>query len=298
MYLSCLLINVGEDPDRPRPGRLWLRNAYRVHQRLCMAFPTAPQREMDPEFLMPYQPCGFQDPRPQECSVSAGPAAPARPCAVAAVDRPVHVPRNTEHNFLFCINPKPGASPVILVQSAIEPDWDYAFHNAGYLLVAPPQVRSFDPYFSAEQRLRFRLLANPVRKVSRNSLDLAGKPFGPQWIGKDVPVPTEHLRNWLERRAEPGWSPPKNSEDKQCPPGFRLVDPLHIQPGYVYVNDKRDGGSGRRLRSARYDGVLEITDPAGFRNTVIKGIGPGKAFGFGLLSLAPAATPGESERRP
>ena len=41
MYLSCLLIDVGDNPDRPRPGRLWLRNLYHVHQRLCMAFPSA-----------------------------------------------------------------------------------------------------------------------------------------------------------------------------------------------------------------------------------------------------------------
>lgn len=267
MYLSCLLIDVGRDPDHPRPGRLWLRNLYRVHQRLCMAFPSAPAISEDPDFLQPFKPESFDQ---------------------------VHVVRGTGAGFLFRIEPQPGASPVIVVQSATEPNWEYAFHNARYLLACRPQVKPFNPCFDPRQRLQFRLLANPVRKVSLNSLDFAGKPFEPKWIGKDVPVPTAELRKSLERRAEPGWSPPKNSEDKQCPPGFRLVDPFHIQPGYVYVNDKRDGGSGRRLRSARYDGVLEVTDPAGFRNTVIKGIGPGKAFGFGLLSVAPPPAGGQA----
>ena len=50
MYLSCLLIDVGDDPDRPRPGRTWLRNIYHVHQRLCMAFPSRERMEADPPF--------------------------------------------------------------------------------------------------------------------------------------------------------------------------------------------------------------------------------------------------------
>jgi len=293
MYLSYLLINVGEDPDRPRPGRLWLRNLYRVHQRLCMAFPSAVQPEKDPEFLLPYQPCGFQDPRPERCTVSTGTAAPPRACAVAAAERPVHVPRDAEHNFLFRIDPQTGGRAVILLQSAMRPDWDYAFHNARHILApgVKPEVKPFDPCFAKEQRLRFRLLANPVRKVSSRSVDVAGKPFDQRWMGKDIPVPAAALDKWLKRRAEPGWSAPKNSEGKQSPPGFRLVGIDDIQPGYVYVNDKRDQGSGRRLRSARYEGVLEVTDPANFRNTLARGIGPGKAFGFGLLSLAPAQIP-------
>ena len=34
-------------------------------------------------------------------------------------------------------------------------------------------------------------------------------------------------------------------------------------------------------------GVLEVTDPAQFRDTFRRGLGPAKAFGFGLLVLAP-----------
>ncbi|MBI4518088.1 MAG: type I-E CRISPR-associated protein Cas6/Cse3/CasE [Deltaproteobacteria bacterium] len=42
-----------------------------------------------------------------------------------------------------------------------------------------------------------------------------------------------------------------------------------------------------RWISALYEGILEVTDPDHFRGTIISGIGPGKAFGFGLLSFAP-----------
>jgi CRISPR system Cascade subunit CasE len=47
MYLSCLMIDTGNNPDRERPGRTWLRNIYHVHQRLSMAFP-AKEKEGDP----------------------------------------------------------------------------------------------------------------------------------------------------------------------------------------------------------------------------------------------------------
>lgn len=38
VYESLLVVNAGADPDHARPGRQWMRNPYRVHQRLCMAF--------------------------------------------------------------------------------------------------------------------------------------------------------------------------------------------------------------------------------------------------------------------
>jgi CRISPR system Cascade subunit CasE len=38
--------------------------------------------------------------------------------------------------------------------------------------------------------------------------------------------------------------------------------------------------------AVQFDGVLEVTDPAKFLETVRQGIGSAKGFGFGLLSLA------------
>ncbi len=243
MYLSYLLIDVGDNPDRHRPGRLWLRNLYHVHQRLCMAFPSASRKSDDADFLKPFKPEDFGNGQ-------------------------VHVTRAAESGFLFRIDPQPGSRAVILVQSAIEPDWDYAFHNAGYLLEAPTEVKSFDPSFAKGQRLRFRLVANPTRKI-----DTKSGPDGHRRHGKRVPVRTDHLYEWLARRAEPA--------------GFSIVrDSTTVQPGYIYVSKTRDG-KGHRLRSVRYEGILEVTDPACFKETIFRGIGPGKAFGFGLLSVAP-----------
>lgn len=244
MYLTFLLIDVGNNPDRPRPGRLWLRNRYRVHQRLCMAFPSDPRRCDDPDFLKPYAPDDF-------------------------AQKQVHVTRRTDSGFLFRVDPQPSGRVVILVQSATEPDWGYAFHNAGHLLAAPPETKTVEPRFEPGQHLRFRLLANPTKRLRKDSSDSPGQPVDEKWVGKRVAVKSDGLENWLTRRAQRA--------------GFHVRQLSGIHPGCVYVNK----GEPLRYRSALYEGILEITDPGPFGNTLIHGIGPAKAFGFGLLSLAP-----------
>ena len=42
------------------------------------------------------------------------------------------------------------------------------------------------------------------------------------------------------------------------------------------------------LFSVQFDGVLQVVEPALFVHAIAAGIGSGKAFGFGLLSVARA----------
>lgn len=173
---------------------------------------------------------------------------------------------------------------MILVQSAVKPDWGYAFHNARDLLAAEPEFEEFKACFSKGQRLRFRLMANPTRRLSRHSLERDGKPVDEKWIGKRVPVPHDRLVDWLSE-----WRLRQDGRDE--PPGFCIdKDRTTVQAGYIYVNKGR-AGAGQRLFSVRYGGVLQVTDADKFRKTVQHGIGPGKAFGFGLLSVAPCQMP-------
>jgi CRISPR system Cascade subunit CasE len=259
MYLSTLLIDVGSNPDRPRPGRLWLRNLYRVHQRLCMAFPSRPRVDADPEFLKPYDPAQFGDGQ-------------------------VHVARGSKAGFLFRVDPQPGGTAVILVLSASEPNWDYAFHNARHLLAGPPEKpRPLQLLIEPGRRFRFRLLANPTKrpplaKAQRIEKKQAGEKVKRprmQITWKEGDDPAEAFADWLCARAEKA--------------GFR-IDPKDLtisNIGYVYVHKGGREDAAQRLRSARYEGILEVTDADAFAQTLAAGIGPAKAFGFGLLSLVP-----------
>lgn len=123
--------------------------------------------------------------------------------------------------------------------------------------------------FQNGQAFRFRLLANPTKKI-----DTKGGPDGLRRKGKRVPVPVEHLYKSLGRRAESfGFSVDQESTT--------------VQAGYVYFKKSRSAGEqSALLRSVRYDGLLKVTDIALFKKGLASGIGPGKSHGFGLLSIA------------
>jgi CRISPR system Cascade subunit CasE len=81
--------------------------------------------------------------------------------------------------------------------------------------------------------------------------------------------------------------------------GFRIneeASPLFMEavPTAVRNPGKGSGGANQnkptrwRYNAGLFEGVLVCTDPDRLRDAVINGVGHGKAFGFGLLSLAPA----------
>lgn len=47
------------------------------------------------------------------------------------------------------------------------------------------------------------------------------------------------------------------------------------------------GGAPVTLTRVTYNGILQVTDPAALRRALTGGIGPAKAYGCGLLTLAP-----------
>ena len=275
MYISCLLINVGDNPDRPRPRRTWLRNLYQVHQRLCMAFPSDPKR--DPYFLKPFNPENSDAKR-------------------------VHgVERSADSGFLFRIEPQPGGRVVIVVQSAIEPNWHYAFQNAGHLLrnplAAPPHVEEFDPCYSKDQQLRFRIRVNLSKKIkaSANGTNLTkagdgADRFGrPKTQSKRVALtwdkeqdPEEVIREWFSRKGiDHGFK-------VQLLRALQVGWGTGVDPDCKEADHKSGSGDGRmKFRSAMLEGTLTVEDANRFREVIINGIGSGKAFGFGLLSVAP-----------
>jgi len=150
------------------------------------------------------------------------------------------------------------ALATILVQSTTKPDWS---ELEGTTLQV--QTKEFNLDFSANQRLRFRLLINPV--VTRN-----GKRWG---LIRD-----EALHDWLRK--------------KENTIGATFESFTVIDEGYFSGNKQRNGKQDKIIiKKARFEGILRTVEPNALRTAVKVGIGPAKAFGCGLLSLARLGRP-------
>jgi CRISPR system Cascade subunit CasE len=182
-------------------------------------------------------------------------------------------------------------SPVILVQSAKRPDWDHAFGlnaaerdrrtgkpfgNAGHLLSAPPQVKPFEPSFKEGERFRFRLTANPTRRVANGPF--AGNRVS---VGRDPAA----ILGWLARREASGGFRVDFKKDEDAWDSRWRVTTAMVRAWKGADEDSEKATMS--FASAMIDGVLKVTNPAAFLKTLQAGIGSGKAFGFGLLSVAP-----------
>jgi CRISPR system Cascade subunit CasE len=83
-------------------------------------------------------------------------------------------------------------------------------------------------------------------------------------------IRTDQQEAWLRRKLEGAAK-------------VRAVDIAARQPLYF----RRQGDVGK-IVPVRFEGILSVDDPQRLLELVRHGIGPAKAFGCGLLSLAPA----------
>lgn len=168
------------------------------------------------------------------------------------------------------VDPRSGAI-TLYVQSAAEPAWDQL--PTGYV------VENGRPEWSAKrvdhlyqaiekgQRLRFRLRANATRKI-----DTKSGPDGVRRHGRRVPVRGEDAQiAWLQRQG--------------ARYGFAICTISVVSSGSPELHRSRS--SGQTFQGVLFEGTLEVTDAQAFQDALASGIGPGKAFGFGLLSVAP-----------
>ena len=98
----------------------------------------------------------------------------------------------------------------------------------------------------------------------------------------------EEQEKWIERKAgKHGFSLPQlASFDLAVSPQERID--VRISQEQM-LRGKQHTGNGIRVYSVLYDGVLTVTEPDKFRDTLQSGIGHGKVMGLGLLSVAPIA---------
>ncbi|MCU0875250.1 MAG: type I-E CRISPR-associated protein Cas6/Cse3/CasE, partial [Pirellulaceae bacterium] len=164
-------------------------------------------------------------------------------------------------DFLIRVDRKEDAFRVLILSRSIpkKPDW------------CPTDCFGTKPIpdnFFAHPCYRFSLLANPTRKVRSNKAGERTK------NGRRLAITKrEDLIAWLQRKSDGG--------------GFTVdAESLRTIPrGREFFH--KDGKSHGAHTAVEFQGELTVTDPAQFRATVAAGIGSAKAFGFGLLVLAP-----------
>ncbi|MBD0319152.1 MAG: type I-E CRISPR-associated protein Cas6/Cse3/CasE [Gemmatimonadetes bacterium] len=156
--------------------------------------------------------------------------------------------------------------PFVLVQSRRAPVWESL--PGGYLSDGGLHVRRMDAQLDAlgcGTALRFRLLANPVRAAVTEE----------RRRGRRTPLrEREELLAWITRLAERAGFVPVGSLSTEV---LQPVRGVRIKNGKRYP---------LTLHRVLFDGVLLISDPVQFSASVRTGLGFGKAYGFGLLSLA------------
>jgi CRISPR system Cascade subunit CasE len=142
----------------------------------------------------------------------------------------------------------------LLVQSSQMPCWE----RSAPIIVSPPRV--FSPKFREGAKFRFRLRSNPAVKRDGKRLGL---------------VRDDALVGWLKQR------------EKMI--GIAILSVLAIDEGYVTGMRKKEKQKDHvNIKIARFEGILEVTDPECLNKALAEGIGPAKGFGCGLLSLARA----------
>ena len=162
--------------------------------------------------------------------------------------------------FLWRLEREAAGPPgsIVLVQAAQLGAWSQITDREGYLVrIDANKPVTEDRLVQQGRRYRFRLLANPT--VTRS-----GKRFG---LHDD-----EARMAWLQRQGQRH--------------GFT------VKAAERTGSDRLEAVQAARkqritLDAVLFDGVLEAADANALRHALVTGIGPGKALGLGMLSLAP-----------
>lgn len=186
---------------------------------------------------------------------------------------------------LFRLDTNGVGAPVLLVQTRVAPDTSRL--PAGYAQTQTREMRAMLAALHPGLPVRYRFLGNAIRRCGRNST--AGK-----WK-QAIPLYGEEADHWWANRAATAgldlhavlseaadaltaWHPLKDRHDGRGPQTSAKV------PG--------ERGEAIRVTHAAtlFEGTATVRDPDALRNALLHGIGRGKSYGCGLLSLAPGGS--------
>lgn len=165
---------------------------------------------------------------------------------------------------------------LLYLLSPSRPDLTHLVEQAGWPTTRTWDTRAYGPLLdrlSEGDAFAFRLAANPTRSTRIKEGHRS------QRVGH---VTADQQLGWLLSRAD-RIGIELGSEDE---PRVRVVE------RGVDVFGRR--GARVTLARAVFEGGLVVRDPDRLREAIISGIGPGKAYGCGLLTLAPLQRSGSA----
>lgn len=165
----------------------------------------------------------------------------------------------------------------LYVVSPEEPDLQHVVEQAGWA-TSTADMTDYSRFLNQlrlGQEWRFRLRANPVKSVKEEGSSR----------GKLLPhvTPAQQLE-WLKSRGQKlGFELAGGAGER----GTEVLDVAVTGRGDRRFRRRTDGGKADTvtLRQAQFDGTLTVTDVAALRDTLVNGIGRGKAYGCGLMTL-------------
>ncbi len=158
-----------------------------------------------------------------------------------------------------------GGKQYLLLLTAEKPDLSAAVAQFGAAGACKTlDYSQFLDNLRAGERRRFRLKANPVVSKSEHN-GKRGKVF--------AHVTAEQQGQWLLERSE------KN--------GFKLKteDFMVVQSKWESFRKGTDGGRQVFFHAVIFEGLLTISDPELFRQTLQNGLGREKAYGCGMMTV-------------
>ncbi|MGW5122065.1 type I-E CRISPR-associated protein Cas6/Cse3/CasE [Streptomyces noursei] len=202
-------------------------------------------------------------------------------------DQPPTPPDQTPPRTLWRLDPDDVRRPVLWTVSPTRPDYTQLIEDAGWPAAQTPQWES-KPYtplldrIETGQRYAFRLTASPTYRTASPAHDQRGR---------RLPHTTaRHQLRWLVDKAPThGFTIPAAGTPDDLGPDGEV--PLQVQLRHRGKNtfgkrDHKDNPIRVALTTATYEGALDVTDPQALRALLTTGIGQGRAYGCGLLTLA------------
>lgn len=187
--------------------------------------------------------------------------------AVMSAFPPAVTAGSTSERVLWRVDRSP--TTTLFVSSPARPDLTHVVEQAGWPSGSDHwQTLDLDPFLDrlqAGQQWVFRLTANPVRSVR--------DPDGGRGSVR-AHVTVEQQETWVRDRAK-GW-------------GFDVEAVSVTGRRHASFGRHTDGASDQvTVATATYDGVLAVTDADLLRAAMTSGVGRAKAYGCGLITLAP-----------